>query len=233
MAQIRSTQSVPFAVNDNATHGAAWVVAAALLGFAIPAVFSSGLRWERTFFLLPYVIVVLALFVLFFRWNGFSLREFTRYWPFGLIGAGIAGYFVVQNVYAQPASGVPEGARLLWALLWFGVVYGSVDALFLNVMPVLAFQGPGFHQSNPRWQRRVWVGLLGILASILIAAAYHLGFAEFRDASLIYPLIGNAIITAGYVLTRSPIAAIGAHAAMHVASVLHGMETVHQLPPHY
>jgi hypothetical protein len=34
-------------------------------------------------------------------------------------------------------------------------------------------------------------------------------------------------------LTRSPIAAIGAHAAMHVASVLHGMETVHQLPPHY
>ena len=29
------------------------------------------------------------------------------------------------------------------------------------------------------------------------------------------------------------VAAIGAHVAMHVAAVLHGAETVVQLPPHY
>jgi hypothetical protein len=233
MTQTRATQAMPLAANDTMARGASWVAAAALLGFAIPAVFSSGLRWERTFFLIPYVIFVLAFLALFFRWNGFSSREFTRHWLLGAIGAAAVGYFVVQNVYSQPASAAPAGAQLYWAMLWFGIVYGVVDALFLNVLPVLAFQGPRFHDSDPGWRRRVGAGLLGMLASISIAAAYHLGFAEFRDASLVYPLIGNAIITVGYVVTRSPLAAIGAHAAMHVASVLHGMETVLQLPPHY
>ena len=37
--------------------------------------------------------------------------------------------------------------------------------------------------------------------------------------------VGNAIITSSYLLTGSPLAAILSHVAMHVAAVLHGMET--------
>ncbi len=37
----------------------------------------------------------------------------------------------------------------------------------------------------------------------------------------------------GYLLTMNPISAILSHIAMHVASVLHGLETMAQLPPHY
>ena len=33
----------------------AWLVLAALIEFLVPAVFSSGLRWERSLFLFPYV----------------------------------------------------------------------------------------------------------------------------------------------------------------------------------
>jgi hypothetical protein len=50
---------------------------------------------------------------------------------------------------------------------------------------------------------------------------------------LIQPLIGNAIVTAGYLLTGSPLAAIISHVIMHGAAVVHGMETTVQLPPHY
>jgi hypothetical protein len=46
-------------------------------------------------------------------------------------------------------------------------------------------------------------------------------------------VVGNAIITSSYLLTGSPLAAILFHVAMHVAAVLHGMETTLQLPPHY
>ena len=64
-------------------------------------------------------------------------------------------------------------------------------------------------------------------------AAYHLGFTEFRGPTLLQPLIGNAVVTAGYLLTGSPLAAILAHVIMHGAAVFQGMEGTVQLPPHY
>jgi hypothetical protein len=231
MDHARSLQSMPAA--DNLKRAVAWTAAAAIIGYSIPAIFSSGLHWPRSLFLVPYVAAVAVLFAVFFRSNGFSLREFTRYWAFGIAGAAVVGYYVVQNIYSQPGSAVPQGAELAWALFWFGIAYGVADALFLNVLPVLIFQGPNLDETNPAWRRRIMCGLFGILASLVITGAYHLGFAEYRNISLIFPLIGNTIITAGYVLTRSPLTALGAHAAMHVAGVLHGMETVMQLPPHY
>ena len=61
----------------------------------------------------------------------------------------------------------------------------------------------------------------------------HLGYAEFQGPALGWVVVGNAIITSSYLLTGSPLAAILSHVAMHVAAVLHGMETMLQLPPHY
>jgi hypothetical protein len=41
------------------------------------------------------------------------------------------------------------------------------------------------------------------------------------------------MVTAGYLLTGSPLAAVLAHVIMHGAAVVHGMEGTAQLPPHY
>jgi hypothetical protein len=46
-------------------------------------------------------------------------------------------------------------------------------------------------------------------------------------------LIGNAVVTAAYLLAGNPLAPVLAHVIMHVAAVLHGMETTMQQPPHY
>jgi hypothetical protein len=70
-------------------------------------------------------------------------------------------------------------------------------------------------------------------ASLFVTGAYHLGYAEFQGEAIMQPLIGNAIITFGYLLTANPITPIIAHVAMHVAAVLRGIETTVQLPPHY
>ena len=208
-----------------------WVIIASVIGFAVPAVFSSLLQLERSLFLIPYVVTIGAFLVYFFRASGLPLSLFGRRWALGLIGAAVFGFYVVQNVLGQPGSETPVGLELAWALLWFGVVYGLVDALFLNVVPVLIVGAMG-HARSSRTEL-AFRGLLGIAASAVIAGAYHFGYAEFRGLSLLAPVFGNALLTVSFLLTRSPLAPIGAHIAMHVAGVLHGMETVVQLPPHY
>jgi hypothetical protein len=84
-----------------------------------------------------------------------------------------------------------------------------------------------------RLSRRLRQGSLALAASAFVTAAYHLGYSEFRGSQLRQPLIGNAILTAGYIVSGSMVAPLIGHVIMHGASVLHGMETTTQLPPHY
>lgn len=115
-------------------------------------------------------------------------------------------------------------------LLWVGVFYGTLDALFLSVMPVVAVR-LAFSQAQP--QGRLVSAATALAASLAVTSAYHLGFPGFRGAQLVGPIIGNCVLTLAYLATHSPLSPILGHAAMHIASVIHGMETTIQLPPHY
>jgi len=231
------SQSEPMPIRDSvqATNGlltsTAWIVAAAAIGFAVPQFFSNWLKLERAVYLVPYVIIVGAFVVVFLRASGTQWSVFTHKWGLGLAGAAIFGYYVVLNILGQPGSTSPLGLELVWALFWFGLVYGLVDALFLNVLPVLCVRA--VHHSEASWTELMLRGAAAIAASAVIAGAYHLGYAEFRGIGLLAPIFGNTLLTLSFVLTRSPLAPIGAHIAMHLAGVLHGMESVAQLPPHY
>jgi hypothetical protein len=159
--------------------------------------------------------------------------QIRRRWRSGLVVGFLGGAFLIRQVLLQEAGTRPDGPGLAGALLWFGLVYGTVDALMLSVVPVLSLYGArparllGTARGRFRW------AFIALLGSTVVAALYHLGFAEFRSARLIYPVIGNGVITLGYLLTGSPLAAIVAHVIMHLAAVLHGMDTTMQLPPHY
>jgi hypothetical protein len=94
------------------------------------------------------------------------------------------------------------------------------------------------------WAHLLWVlaaGGVGVMVSALgasvlhvfVTAAYHWGYMEFRGPALVAPLLGNALITIGYLLTTNLMTPVIAHMAIHIAAVLHGMETTVQLPPHY
>lgn len=231
MAQISLPATPGNSTQISAPASVYWIAIAAAIGFAVPAVFSTWLQLERGLFLVPYVVIIGAFVAYFFRTTGVRPSLFGNRWALGLVGAAFFGFYVVQNVLGQPASDAPVGVELAWALLWFGVIYGLVDALFLNVLPVLFVGAIGNRQSSRA--DLAFRGLLGVAASAVIAAAYHFGYAEFRGLALLAPIFGNSLLTLSFVLTRSPLAPIGAHIAMHVAGVLHGMESVVQLPPHY
>jgi hypothetical protein len=213
-----------------------WVPAAALLGFAIAAIFAGLLHLPRNIYLIPYVALVSLFFYAFMRWSGLSTINLLRHnWVWGVIVAVLLGMFTVNNILSQPASTRSEGLSLAFNILWVGVVYGLVDALLLSVLPVLAtwgaFSALGW---TAHWWGKIPVGFIAILLGLFVTISYHLGYPECRVAGGLFgPTLGNGAMTLGYVLTNNPISAIFSHIAMHVAGVLQGPESVIQLPPHY
>jgi hypothetical protein len=212
-----------------------WVAAAAAFGFAISGIFATLLLLPRAVFLVPYVFLGTAFLYGYVRWSGVDVSGgLRRHWASGVTGAVVAGAFVVNNVLNQPVSAAPTGLELFGAILWLGVIYGTVDALVLSVMPMLAtWQALSALGWTASWPGRVGCGVLALVASLGVAAVYHLGYAEYRNPSVLGPLIGNGVMSLATLLTMNPIAAVGAHIAMHIAAVLHGIDTAVQLPPHY
>jgi hypothetical protein len=216
------------------TYGV-WVVAAGALGWFVSALFSSVLRLSRNWFLLPYVGIIGAFIYNYVRWSGIDIGAHSRHrWVSGIVGAFVLSVVMVLGVVQQPASSQPHGVELVFALVWVGAVYGALDALLLTVMPVLASHHMckrlGIHH---QWSGKGIRAVVALVASLLVTTAYHWGYVEFRGPQVIQPIIGNALITLGYLLTTNPTTPVVAHSAMHIAAVLHGMETTVQLPPHY
>jgi hypothetical protein len=212
-----------------------WILAAGAVGLLVSSLFSSVLHVPRNGFLVPYTVIVGAFLDGYRRWSKVDISQYMRHhWGWGFIGAVMVSMVMVVGVLQQPASPRPHGVELLFALVWAGVIYGTLDALLLTVMPVLAIQ----HMWEQLGIRQHWWGRLAsavaaLAASLFVTAAYHWGYAEFRGPGVVQPLIGNALITLGYLLTMHPVTPVVAHVAMHIAAVMHGMESTVQLPPHY
>lgn len=212
-----------------------WVISASILGFGISAVFAGWMKLSRHRFLIPYVSIISIFLYGFITLNEIDVVGIlTENWAWGILTGGMVSFFLVKTVRAQPVSRKTNGASLVFDITWAGLVYGIVDALFLNVMPVLAVWTAASHFG---WAGTILgnivVGCLGLLASLLVTLAYHLGYPEFRNKSVLLVLAGNSLITLAFLLSASPLGSLISHTAMHVAAVLQGPETTIQLPPHY
>jgi hypothetical protein len=212
-----------------------WVLAGAVLGFLVASVFAGLLHLPRSIYLIPYVLLVAAFLYGYVRWSKLAVgRCVRRRWGWGLLGGIIAGVFVVQSVLRQPSSSAPRALELVVDLSWLGIVYGAVDGLLLSVLPVLAvWEAMTTLGWTVRWPGRAGTGLLSLLASIIVVAAYHFGYPEFRGQQVMFPVFGVGVMSLAYIITGNPISAVISHVAMHMAAVLHGLQTVIQLPPHY
>lgn len=212
-----------------------WIVAASVLGFGISGIFAGWLRLSRNRFLLAYVPITGVFLYTFVIANQIDLiAALAHNWVFGILLGALTSLFLVRHVNSQPASRQAAGSRLVFDISWAGLAYGVTDALLLNVLPVAAVW-VGFQSANGSAAilGKIGLGLAGLLASLLVTLAYHLGYPEFRNRSVLKVLVGNSLITLAFLLSGSPLGSIISHAAMHVAAVLHGPETTLQLPPHH
>lgn len=210
-----------------------WTLGASLLGLSISTVCAGILRLQRSIFLIPYVLMVGLFLYYYFRWENLNVGELVRQnWIWGVIAAALAALFLIRNVLSQPLSPRSRGPKLLFELFWFGLVYGVIDGLFLSVFPVL-MTSQAFPSLSDTVIGKFGIALLALLSSELITLTYHVGYPEFRNSSLVSPVVGNGIITLAYLVSLNPLSSIGSHAAMHIAAVWHGPERTVQLPPHY
>jgi len=212
-----------------------WVLIASAAGFTVSAIFAGWLKLLRNVYLLIYIPVVAGLMIAFSISNGIQVAGILAHnWYWGLIGAAGAAAFVIRNVFSQPASARNRGPALLLDLIWPGFMYGLMDSLLLSVLPILAVQ---LTFADAGWNHgpvgTIGLSAVGFLASVVITVAYHLGYPEFRGKKVVWPVIGNGVLTLAYILTGNPMAAILPHIGMHIAAMVHGRETTGQVPPHY
>jgi hypothetical protein len=212
-----------------------WIILAAFLGFSTAAIFSGWLKLKRNIYLLFYIPVVLAFVVLFVISNDINIKEqLLHNWYWGIAGALVAALFVIKNVYSQPSSARNKNAALLVDILWPGLMYGLADALLLSIVPILAIRSTFAGMDWPvDWQGRISLGVLAMLASLFVTTCYHLGYSEFRGKKVLWPNVGNGVLSLAFLITMNPLAAILPHIAMHIAAMLHGPGTTGQVPPHY
>ena len=220
--------------DDLRRQGWAWILALAALGFLTSTVFATLLHLDRALFVAVWALMASVAWWRYAHRTRVSIgTQLKRRWGGGVAVGLVIGWILAQTVVRQPASEATQGTELLVQLFWVGVVYGMVDALMLSILPVLLLYAsrPASDLATP-FSRLRWAGA-AIAGSALVAAAYHAGFREFQNASLVGPLIGNLAVTLAYLLSGSPIAPILSHVFMHLAAVLHGAATTVQLPPHY
>jgi hypothetical protein len=210
-----------------------WIGGISLISFLISAFFSGYLAWKRRLFLIPYLGISSILIFFYFRINPIVEGFWSHNWLKGLIAFIIIGAFLVRNVWSQPYTRKEGDNWFIADLLWYGLAYGIIDGLLLNVLPVVTVAKFGISGYDPGLWSMILSGLTGITASLIVTLFYHMGYKEFRNRSVLKVLLGNALITLAFIVSGNPIAAVLCHATMHVAAVIRGPETTLQLPPHY
>jgi hypothetical protein len=210
-----------------------WTLIAGILGLFISAVFAGKFHLKRSLFLIPYVLLVGLFLFGYFKWTHLNIgKMIIQNWLWGVIAAIVVSIIMVRNVLSQPSSPRSKGPKLIFELFWFGIIYGMLDALLLSVLPVL-ITWQAFPDLGNTILGKAGVALLAIIASEFITTAYHAGYPEFRNSSLVLSAIGNGIMTLAYILSMNPISSVGSHVVMHITAVLRGTEKTIQLPPHY
>jgi hypothetical protein len=213
----------------------AWVGAAAIVGFGVSTITSGLLELSRDAVVLVHAAASVSLVSAYVRWSKIDVRRLLRHnLVWGLAGATIFGTLVALSVQRMDASPQADGSAFVVDLLWLGVVYGLADALLLNVLPVTAvWQATKRSDAIHGWVGKVVTGALAMIASLIVTTTYHLGFTEYRGSELVDPLFGNGLISLSYLLTANPLTSVIVHIVLHVASVIHGVDTTVTLPPHY
>jgi len=212
-----------------------WLAAGLVLGFVVPFLFADVLQLPRDLYYGIYVAAVLVFFVLWARATGQRLNVMVRRrWRFAVfLGVVFALVLSIAVVRSGPATPGPEGLALAGAVLWRGVAYGAADGLLLSAFPILAVFAAAEHS---RLRRRrfgmVVIGAAALLASLVMAAVYHLGYSDFRSPKLAQPVTADLVWSVPTLITLNPIGTPITHAAMHVTAVLHSYETEVFLPPH-
>jgi hypothetical protein len=209
-----------------------WIGYGALLGFGSALIFGDLLMLPVDLYYLIYFGIIITFFYLYIRKSQLNLREwFFRRLIWGVLLGLIFGALLVQNVLSRPETERFTGAYLVWLIFWRGLVYGTIDGLFLSSFPWMVTWRT-FDVGQKPLGRKIAFGFLAWLFILMVTSAYHLGYSDFRSGKIIEPNIGNTIMSVPTLVTANPIGSPITHAIMHITAIIHCPTTELFLPPH-
>jgi hypothetical protein len=215
----------------NAQH-LLWIGIAAAVAFLASFVFGDALHLPLDLYYLIYFAAIMGLFLVYVRKTGLDVPStFSRRLAWGIVLGLIVAALMVKNVLSRPETAHLTGPLLGWALIWRGLIYGTVDGLLLSVFPWIV-TWRAFDAENRSLAGKIGVSVLAWLFIVLTTTAYHLGYSDFRSKKLVQANIGNTIMSLATLLPANPAGTPIAHAALHISAVLHSPETELFLPPH-
>jgi MFS family permease len=208
-----------------------WLAAIAAAGFLVAWVLTSRLGVRRTPYILVLALLTGGLTWGYLAWSDSTLTGFaTNRWGWGLVGAAVTGALLARLSRHQPRGPRLRGRRLTATLAWEGVVYGSTEGLLLSVLPVLVtWQAFAAHGWTSGIGKPLVAGTAAMGASLAVIVIHHLGYRGFHNRATLAPvMVGCGLLSLAYLLTASPLAAVGGHIVLHTALTLRGTE----LPPY-
>jgi hypothetical protein len=208
-----------------------WLTAIGATGFLVAWVLTTRLSLRRTPYIAALVLLTGACTWGYLAWSDTSLGGFlTNRWGWGLVGAAVTGAILARLSRHQPGGPRPSGRRLAATLGWEAVVYGTAEGLLLSVLPVLiVWQGFAAHGWTSGTAKSLAAGTAAMGASLAVIVIHHLGYRGFHTpAVLATVMVGCGLLSLAFLLTASPLAAVGGHIILHTAANLRGTE----LPPY-
>lgn len=200
-----------------------WFGGVAIVAFLVSWLFTDRMGFQRTLYVGTLAVVTGAVTAGYLFWSGLGIEFWTTNWTWGIVGAVVAAAFLAVLLTRMVVPGAHPKAIGFAEVAWDAVVYGAAEGVLLSVLPVVIV-----------WQAAVGQGVgtigsgaLALAASIVVVVVHHLGYADFRGKKMRQALIGCAPLSIAYLLTGSPIAAMGAHMVLHFVAMRRGME----LPP--
>ncbi len=217
-----------------------WLGVLMLGAFLVTWGFTDQLHFTQTVYIGVLAVVTGVLLFAYLSWSSMDWGAFISHqWIWGLFGAVLTDPVLIL-LLAQGArrsrsrvlapTPRPQGLRLVSALLWEGLVYGTAEGLLLSVLPVLITWQT---VSALGWTHSplgvACAGVVAMAASLLVIGVHHLGYREFRGGpQLAGARLPCGLLSLAYLLTLNPLAAALGHSIAHSGAILHGLE----LPPH-
>jgi hypothetical protein len=208
-----------------------WLLVISTAGFLVTWVLTTRLGMRRTPYIAALALLTGGLTFGYLSWSDTNLGSFaSNHWGWGLLGAAVTGAILAVLSRRQPGGPRPHGWRLAATLGWEAVVYGTAEGLLLSVLPVLVtWQAFAAHGWTSGTGKPLVAGTAAMLASLAVIVIHHLGYRGFHNrAVLATVMVGCGPLSLAYLLTASPLAAVGGHIILHAAANLRGTK----LPPY-
>jgi hypothetical protein len=225
MSVYTQPQPVPRAAPE-AVRQLVWFAAVCGVSFLVPYLGVSVLDLQHDVFYLVYFAVTIGLIATYVRVEGVEVAEIFRQRRRWSLGAGVVvAAFLVLNVFnTSDATARPHGAYFVFELLWRGVGYGVVDTLLLTILPCfVAYELLHGHVTGLAGKVRFTALALPLV--VVVTAAYHSGYPQYRQDGLSRPETGNVLISIPTFATVNPAGSVLAHVSQHVAAVTHAYES--------